>query len=224
MGNEQGLVPAGESLPMTVTAADFTLALEDAQQKAAIMKNVVEQAKLYATISGRQYLTVEAWQVIGRAYGLSWRVVKTEELPESGWMAHCVVAAPDGRIIAEGDAEAGTIGDNPWATRPRYQQRSMAQTRAVSKALRSALSWVVVLAGYQPTPADEMPREDDAPQVERTISEAQQKRLFAIARQHGVSNDLIRDYIDAQFGLEHTADLNRQQYEQLCAWLAPESE
>lgn len=40
---------------------------------------------------------------------------------------------------------------------PQFQLRSMAQTRAGAKALRNALAWVVVLAGYAPTPAEEMP-------------------------------------------------------------------
>lgn len=39
---------------------------------------------------------------------------------------------------------------------PQFQLRSMAQTRAGAKALRNALAWVVVLAGYKPTPAEEM--------------------------------------------------------------------
>lgn len=39
---------------------------------------------------------------------------------------------------------------------PLFQLRSMAQTRAASKALRNALAWVVVLAGYRPTPAEEL--------------------------------------------------------------------
>ena len=39
---------------------------------------------------------------------------------------------------------------------PLFQLRSMAQTRAAAKALRNALAWVVVLAGYRPTPAEEM--------------------------------------------------------------------
>ena len=39
---------------------------------------------------------------------------------------------------------------------PFYQLRSMAQTRACAKALRNVLAWVVVLAGYKPTPAEEM--------------------------------------------------------------------
>lgn len=40
---------------------------------------------------------------------------------------------------------------------PLFQLRSMAQTRAGAKALRNALAWVVVLAGYKPTPAEELP-------------------------------------------------------------------
>lgn len=39
---------------------------------------------------------------------------------------------------------------------PLFQLRSMAQTRAGAKALRNVLAWVVVLAGYKPTPAEEM--------------------------------------------------------------------
>jgi hypothetical protein len=39
---------------------------------------------------------------------------------------------------------------------PFFQLRSMAQTRASAKAFRNVLAWVVVLAGYKPTPAEEM--------------------------------------------------------------------
>lgn len=39
---------------------------------------------------------------------------------------------------------------------PLFQLSSMAQTRAAAKALRNVLSWVVVLAGYRPTPAEEL--------------------------------------------------------------------
>jgi hypothetical protein len=40
--------------------------------------------------------------------------------------------------------------------KPLFQLRSMAATRAEAKALKGVFSWVVVLAGYQPTPAEEM--------------------------------------------------------------------
>ena len=39
---------------------------------------------------------------------------------------------------------------------PMFQLRSMAQTRACAKALRLAYGWVVVLAGYKATPAEEL--------------------------------------------------------------------
>jgi hypothetical protein len=43
--------------------------------------------------------------------------------------------------------------------KPQFQLRSMAQTRATAKALRDVFSWVVVLAGYRPTPAEEIVQE-----------------------------------------------------------------
>lgn len=42
-----------------------------------------------------------------------------------------------------------------------FQLRSMAQTRACAKALRNVLAWVVMLAGYKTTPAEEMPLESN---------------------------------------------------------------
>jgi len=45
------------------------------------------------------------------------------------------------------------IGEEPT---PLFQLRSMAQTRACAKALSNLFKWVVVLAGYKPTPAEEM--------------------------------------------------------------------
>jgi hypothetical protein len=43
-----------------------------------------------------------------------------------------------------------------WRNKPLFTLKSMAQTRAGGKALRQMLSWVVVLAGFKATPAEEM--------------------------------------------------------------------
>lgn len=45
--------------------------------------------------------------------------------------------------------------------KPLFQLRSMAQTRAEAKALKQKFSWVVVLAGYSPTPAEELTGNED---------------------------------------------------------------
>jgi hypothetical protein len=46
---------------------------------------------------------------------------------------------------------------------PMFQLKSMAQTRALSKAYSIALRWVVILAGYNPTPAEELPEDMKQP-------------------------------------------------------------
>ena len=47
----------------------------------------------------------------------------------------------------------------PWDKADEYAVRSMAQTRAASKALRMPLGFVMTLGGYEATPEGEMPRE-----------------------------------------------------------------
>jgi hypothetical protein len=48
--------------------------------------------------------------------------------------------------------------------KPLFQIRSMAETRASAKAFRTKLAWVAVLAGYAPTPAEEMRRDTTGPE------------------------------------------------------------
>lgn len=47
---------------------------------------------------------------------------------------------------------------------PLFQLLSMAQTRACAKVCRNKLAWVAVLAGYKPTPAEEM--DETVPAIE----------------------------------------------------------
>ena len=55
-----------------------------------------------------------------------------------------------------------------FTRKPLFQLRSMAQTRAEAKALKSVFGWVVVLAGYRPTPAEEMTGNEFNYEEERT--------------------------------------------------------
>lgn len=53
------------------------------------------------------------------------------------------------------------------APKPLFQLRSMAQTRAEAKALKGVFSWVVVLAGYKPSVAEEMTGNEQPPENEQ---------------------------------------------------------
>ncbi|MEA4884306.1 MAG: hypothetical protein VB144_11765 [Clostridia bacterium] len=50
-------------------------------------------------------------------------------------------------------------------------------------------------------------------------SEAQLKRLFAMANGVHVTNEEIKGYISMQFGVESTKALTREQYDETCAWI-----
>ena len=49
-----------------------------------------------------------------------------------------------------------TRDERNWSKSDAFAIRSMAQTRAASKALRTPLAFVMTLSGYAATPADEM--------------------------------------------------------------------
>lgn len=71
------------------------------------------------------------------------------------------------------------VGEEPV---PLFQLRSMAQTRACAKALRNAFAWVVVLAGFRPTPAEELDNlgeEQPAPATETAEARSANKQKLA---------------------------------------------
>ena len=99
---------------------------------------------------------------------------------------------------------------------PLFQLRSMAQTRACAKALRNVLAWVVVLAGYQATPAEELDglaerKKQDEPQAstkpESTLTKGQQKQLFEAAHAVGWSDSELARYLKEKHGVDKTAQI-----------------
>ena len=59
--------------------------------------------------------------------------------------------------------------------------------------------------------------EPPAPPADNKISDAQRKRFYAIAKTTGFSDEEIKAKCLAA-GFEHSADITRDKYEELCAW------
>jgi hypothetical protein len=64
----------------------------------------------------------------------------------------------DGVEIASASAMCGRE-ETKWARREEFALKSMAQTRAQARAIAAAARWIVTLAGYAGTPAEEMPQD-----------------------------------------------------------------
>jgi hypothetical protein len=143
---------------VAIIANDPGKQIAEAKNVAGICKEVV--LKLAINIQGNKYLPVEAWQSIAIAHGCaasSRSVQKTED----GFIAIGEIRRmSDGLVIAEAEGFVGNDEDS-WASKPEYARRAMAQTRAISRACRSAFAHVVMLmdAGLSTTPAEEVPKE-----------------------------------------------------------------
>ena len=120
---------------------------------------VVKQQRLSVRISGRDHVLVEGWTTLGALVGVFPVTAWTRPLPDGdGWEARVEARTLDGRVVGAAEAMCSRQ-EKTWKTRDEFALRSMAATRATSKALRGPLGFIVSLAGFAATPAEEMPDE-----------------------------------------------------------------
>lgn len=134
---------------------DPVLVLERATEVANALADVIQRRKLFVNISGKSHVLVEGWLTLGSMLGVT-PVCEWTRPIEGGWEARVIAQTLDGRQIGAAEAQClSTEKRGPWKSSEDYAIRSMAQTRATSKALASVLRFVVTLAGYEGTPAEE---------------------------------------------------------------------
>jgi hypothetical protein len=134
---------------------DPSLVLVKAAEVAGALARVVRERKLYASISGTEHVLVGGWTLLGSMLGVYPVTVWSRPL-EDGWEARVEARTRDGAIVGAAESEC-LRSERRWAKADDYAIRSMAQTRATSKALRLTLGFVMELAGFDATPADEVP-------------------------------------------------------------------
>jgi hypothetical protein len=177
--------PADEAPPMPEPSTEVALAapgsgaiiaaeqpeeiLAKAQQIAAPLAQLIESAGLAVSLDrrnpDRKHVEVGGWQAAGAMLGalggqaLHAETVWTRPIAhEDGlpsWEACVEVRTAGGIVVGRAEAMCGR-DERTWKTRDDYAVRSMAETRAESRAYRRAIGWIVHLAGYNPTPAEEM--------------------------------------------------------------------
>jgi hypothetical protein len=129
---------------------------EEVAKMANIVKFHVLKNKLYVPIVGKNYVLVEGWQFAGGLMGLFPKVKKVENIGEGKWLAEVeIVNRRTGEVISSGFALCSKE-EVKKKTFDEYAILSMAQTRAIGKAYRNLIGWIMKLAGYEATPAEEM--------------------------------------------------------------------
>ena len=200
----------------TLQAASAVALVQGAREMAGALADVIERQHLATVIQGRKHVNVEGWTTLAVMLGVVAREVQTVETEGIYTAVVELVRMSDGACISRASAECGD--EPPWNKRPRYARRSMAQTRATGKACRLAFSWIMALAGYEPTPAEEMP-DAQKPDDDLLITGNQHKMLEARIGELGLNREGVKTWTTRRFGIEHFRELNRQQFGELLAQL-----
>lgn len=133
---------------------------------AKVLKTHIVEQKLYTPIANKNYVFVEGWQFAGGLMGLYPKVVKVENLStdkEKKWKADVeLIEIKSGKVVGFGSAICSNF-ENKKRAFDEYAILSMVQTRAIGKAYRNLVGWVMKLAGYEATPSEEMFRMGESP-------------------------------------------------------------
>ena len=130
--------------------------IRQATDVAGACREIVKQT--CQRIGQKDYVRVEGWQAIAVAHGCVASARDVERLEDGYRCIGEVKRMDNGQVISSAE---GFLGDDEpmWATRPTYAKRAMCQTRAISRACRSAFAHIVVLIdrNLSTTPAEEVP-------------------------------------------------------------------
>ena len=175
--------------------------LQYGKKASKALVGVVKQNGWSVRIQNRDYLVYEAWQTLAKFYNCTVKTISTEQIiigEVTGFKAKSAVI--DSRGVEIGGAEALCMSDEKnWSGKPLFSLMSMAQTRAGAKALRQIFSYVVVLAGYEATPKEEM----DGVIISPSPSQAPREEAPKLATDK--QKALINDFMN-QGRLEDTID------------------
>lgn len=212
---EKALVVQDENVQLgSLQIAGPAQIIQRGTEVAKALADIVNKQHLFSDISGKKYVRVEGWSTLGAMLGVLPREVGVIETEKGDFEATVeLVRTNDGMVIGRGSALVSSDEKN-WADRPRFARRSMAITRATGKAYRLGFAWIMTLAGYEGTPAEEMIEDAEFREVKtktngRTIK---QEAIAAIVPLYA-ENDF-----EAKGMLKHSNLPNNPSKEQVIEW------
>lgn len=154
-----------------------------ASTQAKLLMEIVEKAHCYQQIGSKKYLQVEAWETIG-AFNQIHAV--------TNWVNPILIGDEivgyKARVALFKDETVVGVAEMPCyftencckgkeGNAKHKAAMSAAQTFATSKAYRMNFSYIAILAGYEPTPAEEMDSEPKVEVVQERICSIHNVRL-----------------------------------------------
>jgi hypothetical protein len=124
------------------------------------LKKVVEDLKLYTVIQGKKHVQYEGWKMLAEKLGLDVYITDVRRVEYGDtwgfeYAGKLMEKGPDGTTVITGTS-AIYNDERKWAGGALFAMRSMGETRTAGKLIRLHAGWIMKLAGYSPTPAEEL--------------------------------------------------------------------
>jgi len=137
-------------------------------QVAKRIKEYIVKNNLSVKIVEKDYVMVEGWQFAGSLMGLYPKVAEVKDLGGNKWLAEVdIINRKTQEVVGTGFALCSKA-ESKKASFDEYAILSMAQTRAIGKAFRNLIGWIIKLAGYESCPAEEMKKQTTATMTKDT--------------------------------------------------------
>lgn len=152
----QGLMIFGTASPTGIITK--ATAIADA------LAPLIEKKKLYKVIGPKKHVYVEGWNTMLAMLGVFPSVEYSRKIGDApiAYESRVVLKHVSGVVVGAGEALC-TADEKNWNAKDEFQLKSMSQTRATGKAARLSFSWIMGLAGYEGTPAEEVYEDDGVP-------------------------------------------------------------
>ncbi len=149
-----------------------------ALELAKVLQQYVKDNNLTSKIIGKEYVNVEGWQFAGTSLGIVPIMISCDQMESDKFIKYKATVElqriTNGQLIGRAFAICSTQEKSKQSF-DEYAIASMAQTRAIGKAYRNCIGWMMKAAGYEATPSEEM---DEVRQgKETTISEEVTKKV-----------------------------------------------
>jgi hypothetical protein len=126
----------------------------------------IQENKLSTQMQGKEFVNVEGWQYAGSRLGIVPIVedilnLSTEQ--EIKYQAKVTLLQLSSGLTVGGGFAICSNKEGGKKFNQEFAIASMAQTRAIGKAYRNILAWIIRAAGFEATPAEEMEYSGNAP-------------------------------------------------------------
>jgi len=193
----------------------------------------------------QKHITAEGWTFVGGLVGVSARTKWVEYVYDTfvvtGWegsrgerrkfehptLTHgykAMVEAVAGGAVVGASEGLCLAAESRWGDAEEYARKSMAQTRAKSQAIAGVLRFLVEMAGYKGTPAEEMDGVEERSNQERRVEGPKRAKItawnalmekldYVSGFTEGVSKGLLQQAAEEAWGkkIEKFGDLPREE-------------